>query len=458
MKINNEEMESAVIASLISDSNCQESREALDTISEDDFSTMKNKYLFRVIKRMSEIKIPIDELSLSEKLDEIGKLDSVGGFYYISDLSKKFVSKAMLSIHVKSLRELKIKRDLVSLSKSLNDMVMSKEKNQDIINKMEESLRDISLLTGGTELQHIKEACSGWFDELEKRVQSGGGVTGLRTGFDLLDERLGGIGDESLITVVGRPSHGKTLWTQAISQNVGVNQNKGVMFFSMEMASHELYERFISGVSNANYSKIRTGMIDKETEARISSGVNLIDNSNIYFTADPTQSLGQIRAKARKHKTKHPDLSMIVIDYLGMMELEKSDRHDIAIGKVTRGLKQLAKEIKVPIFLIAQANRNVDKGVRPTMSDIKDSSSIEADSDVVIFVNRPEVADPETELKGVTEIIVAKDRHNGGNGTIYMEKVNGQFVELNNERMGFLQAREDERVNPPKRKKGMQHV
>lgn len=452
MTINNQEMEDAILASLISDSNCQEARETIDSVSEEDFFAIKNKYLFRFIKRMAELSMPIDALSLSEKLDEAGKLDSVGGFFYIQELSRKFVSKAMIPIHAKSLRELKIKRDLSDLSGKLTGMISAKEDNASIISSIEDSLKEISLLTGGSDLLHIRDACGGWLDELQKRVESGGGVTGLRTGFDLLDERLGGIGDESLITIVGRPSHGKTLWTQAVSQNVGVEQNKGVMFFSMEMSATELYERFVSGVSNANHSKIRTGRLDDETNARLDAGVKLVDNSKIYFTADPTQSLGQIRAKARRHKNKHEDLSLIVIDYLGQIELEKADRHDIAIGKVTRGLKQLAKEIKVPIFLICQANRNVDKGTRPSMSDIKDSSSIEADSDVVIFINRPEVGDPETELKGVTEVIVAKDRHNGGNGTVYMEKINGQYIEMTNEQMGFLQNKEEQRTNPKKQK------
>ncbi len=262
---------------------------------------------------------------------------------------------------------------------------------------------------------------------------------------------MGGLGEESLITVVGRPSHGKTLWSQAISKNVGVDQGKGVLFFSMEMSKTELYERFVSGVSNANPNNLRTAMLDDETNGRISIGVDALQKSKIHYTCEPTQSLGQIRAKSRRHKNKNEDLSLIVIDYLGFIELEDAPRHDIAVGRITKGLKQLAKEIKVPIILICQASRNLDKATSPTMSDIKDSSSIEADSDVVIFVNRPEVSDPETELKGVTEIIIAKDRHNNGNGTIYMEKRNGSYTELSNEAMGALKMREDDRSKPKAR-------
>lgn len=455
MKTNNLQIEGALLGGLISDSNCQESRELFDTVSETDFSDLKNKYVFRFVKRMHENRLPIDYLSLAEKLDEAGKLESVGGFPYIQSLTQLFTSKATLGLHAKTLSDLRVKRDLAHISQKLNSMIQEKKPNDEIIADIEDELRQLSTGICGTELSHIKDACGDWLDNMDDRIERGGGLNGLSTGFDELDMRLGGLGDEALITVVGRPSHGKTLWTQAISQNVGVDQKKGVLFFSMEMSATELYERFVSGVSNACPNKLRTATLDDETNGRVEIGVKRLQDSEIYFTDEPTQSLGQIRAKARRHKNKHENLSLIVIDYLGMMELPEASRHDISIGKITKGLKQLAKEIKVPIILIAQASRNLDKATSPTMSDIKDSSSIEADSDVVIFVNRPEVADPETELKGVTEIIIAKDRHNSGNGTVYMEKMNGTFSELNSEAMGLLKNKDEDRMNPKNRERGM---
>lgn len=458
MKTSNTQIECAVLGGLISDINCQESREVLDEVSETDFSELRNRYIFRFIKRMRENDLPVDALSLAEKLDDSDKLDRVGGFLYINGLPAQCASLSTLKLHAKNLSELRVKRELLEVSNQLNTMINDKMPNDSIITAIEEKLKDISLGSCGTDAKHIKDACGDWLDLLDKRVESGGGLNGLSTGFEQLDDRLGGLGDEALISVVGRPSHGKTLWSQALSQNVGVDQNKGVLFFSMEMSDVELYERFVSGVSNACPNKLRTARLDAETNGRISTGVNRLQDSEIYYTSEPTQSLGQIRAKARRHKNKHENLSLIVIDYLGLVELDSAPRHDLAIAKVTRGLKQLAKEIKVPIILICQANRNLDKAASPTMSDIKDSSSIEADSDVVIFVNRPEVADPETELKGVTEIIIAKDRHNNGNGTVYMEKINGRFVELSPESMGAMQMKEDERKNPPKQERGMKYA
>ena len=397
----------------------------------------------------------IDSITLAEKLNEAGKLEHIGGFAYLNGVSSTYSGNHTVMGHAKHLNSLRVRRELISLSEKMNTMIHNKVESDTVISEIEEQLKNISVSNSGREAEHIKLACNDWFDVLEKREKAGGGIAGLSTGFNKLDESIGGIGEESLVTVVGRPSHGKTLWSQAVSQNVGVDQKKGVLFFSMEMSKHEIYERFISGVSNAPAKELRTAKFSPETMGRIEQGVSTLQDSEIYQICEPTQSLGQIRAKARKHKIKHENLSLIVIDYLDFIELEEASRHDIAIGKITRGLKQLAKEIKVPIILICQASRNLDKANRPTMSDIKNSSSIEADSDLVVFVHRQEVADPETELKGVTEIIIAKDRHNGFNGTIYMQKKNGTYSEISDEDMGRMQAAEDHRLTPVKKQKGM---
>lgn len=448
-------MEISVLSSLIKDPNCQTSRELFDVVSENDFNSLENRYIFKFIRRMSEKNMDIDVLTLAEKLNEAGKLDVIGGFDYLNSISSTHSGSHAVMGHAKHLKSLRVRRELISLSEKMNSMIYDKIDSDSVISEVEDALRNISIDNSGREAEHIKLACNDWFDELEKREEAGGGIAGLSTGFDKLDESIGGVGSESLVTVVGRPSHGKTLFTQAISQNVGVDQGKGVLFFSMEMSKHEIYERFISGVSNAPAHELRTAKFSPETMGRIETGIATLQDSNIYQICEPTQSLGQIRSKARKHKIKHDDLSLIVIDYLDFIELEEASRHDIAIGKVTRGLKQLAKEIKVPIMLICQASRNLDKSNRPTMSDIKNSSSIEADSDLVMFVHRQEVADPETYLKGVTEIIIAKDRHNGFNGTIYMEKKNGNYIEMNDNEIANLKHQEEQRNAPQNKKRGM---
>lgn len=440
------EFEQGVIGGLIKDANCQKSREILDTLDPLDFYSRVHGEIFHTIKRMSENRDVIDLNTLEIKL-ESNKID-FGGYIYLAEMVNNFISHYVLASYVKQIKEHKTQRDLLMLSQSINDAILNKRTSCEIVSNIEHEIKSISVNSNGKELKHIKEATGDWLDNLDKRAEAGGGILGLSTGFDQIDERLCGIGDESLVIVAGRPSMGKTLFSQAICQNVGIIQDKNTMFFSMEMSSNELYERFVSGMSNVPADTLRRANFNNEDLGRVHNAVTTIDKSKIYFTDEPTQSLGQIRSKARKHKNKFPDTSLIVIDYLGLMELDKADRHDIAVGKITRGLKQLAKEIKVPIMLICQANRDLDKAKRPAMSNLKDSSSIEADADVIMFVHRQEVIEPETELKGVTEIIIAKDRHNGGNGTVYMKKTNGTFEELSSEQVGMLEHKEELRTNP----------
>lgn len=449
---NNMDAEQRVISCLLMNVNNQTYREILDTVSPDDFYSMQHSKIFAAIRDLNEKGRQTDAITVDDYLGENGESDFCGGFVYLAQVQKSFISYAGAKGAVDILKKAKASRDLISIATSIDEMSNLNQDPRHIISSVEHQLRNISIDDSGRDLQHIKEAGGDWFDRLEERAELGGQIAGLSTGFDQIDERLNGIGKECLVVVAGRPSMGKTLFTQSLAQNVGVTQGKNVLFFSMEMSKVELYERFISGLSNVPADSLKKACFENDELGRIQRAVNELDRSGITFTEEPAQSLAQIRSKSRKHKNKHGDIGMIIIDYLGLMELERAERHDISIGKVTRGLKQLAKELQTPIFLIAQANRDLDKAKRPTMSNLKDSSSIEADADIVMFVHRQEVVEPETELKGLTEIIIAKDRHNDGNGTVFMEKLNGKFSELTYEQAGSMMALEERRKNPPREK------
>ena len=444
---NSPEAEQDVIGALLKDSQKQECRELLDNLSGTDFYSSSHGYIFDCIKNMAEDKKAVSLITVSEQLEKRDQLEYCGGFIYLAEAQKNFISFTALPGSVRIIQELKESRDLLLLGENIKEAVESKMCNSEILSNVGDSLKNISTNLSGRELEHIKESTNGWFDLLERREKAGGGIVGVSTGFEQLDQALGGFDEESLIVVGGAPSMGKTLFTQALSINVGVDQKQNTMFFSMEMSERQLYERFISGLSNVAPSALRLARFTKEQLGRIEAAVSTLDRSKIYQTDEQGLSISQIRSKVRRHKEKHGDLKMIVIDYLGLMKLDKADRHDIAVGNATRGLKELAKEVKTPIVLIAQANRTTS---RPNMRSLKDSSCIEADADVVMFVHRHEILEPETELKGVTELIIAKDRHNDGNGTIYMEKVNGGFRELSVEQAAMMVQREENRLNPPK--------
>jgi replicative DNA helicase len=452
--IYNLEVEQQVLGLLIKDSTHSNSRETLDSLSVTDFYTRSHQGIFKTIKLMTENKKDVSLALVEDAMENIGF--DYGGFIYLAELMKAAISISNMSSYVNVVKKCARLRDLSSVLLNTNELINQKVEATEIIEQLDNEIKNISINSSGKDLRHIRDVEGAFLDELDARAARGGSIAGLSTGIDELDERINGVGDECLVVVAGSPSMGKTLFCQTIATSVGVDQQKNAMFFSMEMSEHSLFERFISGIGNISPDKLKSARLNNEELGRTTGAVRALRSSGLYITDEPKQSVGQIRAKVRRHKIKHPDLSAIFIDYLGLMKLGKADRHDIAIGNITRDLKELAKEMKVPIFLCVQSKRPFTVQSRPNMSSLKDSSCIEADADLIMFVHRQEIVEPETSLKGVTELIIAKDRHNDGNGTVYLEKCNGSFKALSTEAVARLQHEEELRLNPKKesRKKG----
>lgn len=453
---NNLEIERQIIGALLKDSSHTNCRETLDSLSDDDFYSRAHRIIFRTIKVMTENKIHADLITVTNLLEKNGNDNDCGGFIYLAEMNKTTNGPYNLSYYVSIIKECAQLRDLATILNNANSLIEQGITSAEIMEQLDNSLKDASVSSSGAELRHIKDIEGDWLDRLDDRMKLGGAISGLSTGIDELDERINGIGPESLVVVAGAPSMGKTLFCQTLSKSIGIDQKKNVMFFSMEMSEIEVFERFVSGVGNVSAKNLKSARLGPEEFGRVETSLASMRDSGIYVTDQPKQSVGQIRAKVRRHKLKHPDLSAIVIDYLGLMKLGKADRHDIAIGNITRDLKELAKEVQVPIILCAQANR-YKAPARPNMANLKDSSCIEADADLILFVHRQEVLEPETLLKGVTELIVAKDRHSDGNGTVYLEKINGSFVALSLAQVATMQHEEELRLKPEAtyKKKGM---
>lgn len=443
----NTDVEQQILGALIKDSTHTNCRETLDSLSDDDFYHRTHRLIFRTIKLMCENKLPADLVTIENELDKHG--DDYGGFIYIAEMNKNTNGPYNLPSYVSIVKKCSQLRNLSAIINKASEFIDQGVDAGEVIEQLDNDLKDATMSSSGAELAHIRDVEGDWLDRLQTRMDRGGAISGLCTGIDEIDERINGIGDESLVVVAGAPSMGKTLFCQTLAANVGVNQKKNVMFFSMEMSEIELFERFVSGVGNIPAGNLRSARLDTQAFGRTESALTSLRESGIYITDQPKQSVGQVRAKVRRHKAKHPGLSAIFIDYLGLMKLGKADRHDIAIGNITRDLKELAKEVKVPIILCAQANR-YKAPMRPNMSNLKDSSCIEADADLIMFVHRQEVLEPETLLKGVTELIIAKDRHSDGNGTVYLEKINGAFTPLSQTQVAMMQHEEEVRLTPPK--------
>lgn len=450
--IYNLEMEQQVLGLLIKDSSHINSREAIDSLDTTDFYSNSHGFIFKTIKSMLERKSEVNLPLLDTELDSLG-FDG-GGIIYLAEIMRGALGISNMGAYVGVIKKCARSRDLTSLLINTSKMINQNSEVNDVIEHLDNELKNISISSSGKELRHIREVEGDFLDELEARAERGGAIAGLSTGIDEIDQRINGIGDECLVVVAGSPSMGKTLFCQTLATSVAVDQRKNAMFFSMEMSEESVFERFVSGIGNINPANLKSARLDASELGRVDNAVRALRSSGLYLTDEPKQSVGQIRAKVRRHKTRHPELSAIFIDYLGLMKLGKADRHDIAIGNITRDLKELAKEMKVPVFLCVQSKRPQNIKDRPNMASLKDSSCIEADADIVMFVHRQEIIEPETSLKGVTELIIAKDRHNDGNGTVYLEKCNGSFKALSMEAVARLQHEEESRNKPEPKQRG----
>ena len=448
---NNLNAEKAILGALLTDCNNNSCRQALDMMDESAFFLKSNRVIFNVIKSMAENKLTVDPITVTERLRADGNEGISGGYFYISELPRSVTSLALTTVHVNLVNKISTTREIIKTAQQAIEHAENLEPSE-LVEMIESNLKLITSKDTGKEISHISDFGENCLNNLEDKTNSDSHISGLETGILELDERLSGFDLEGLIVLAGRPSMGKTLLAQTILDNVGGIANKNCMFFSMEMSDKQVYERFISKSSGVCPKKIRSGKgLNNEDWGRLTSGMGAVNNSQIYVETDAKLSVGQIRARVRRHVSKKGYVSLIVIDYLGLMSMPKAASLTISIGEITSSLKSLAKEIGTPILLLVQGSRAMDKGGRPVMSDLKDSSSIEADADVVLFVHRQEVLDPETELKGVTELIIAKDRHNDGNGTIYLSKGNGGFSELSVQNVAEMKHREETKNQPAPR-------
>ncbi len=445
---NSVEFERQLIGCILKDPTHIKCREILDSISVEDFSDYERAGIFAALKKMSEAKKNIDPMLVDEYLISIGFQYS--GLIILFEMIKEVFSFANLANYASKLKGESKKRDLIKILNGALIEVNEHRETADIISTINEELKNLEVNSNGRDLIHLQEVEGAWLDRLEEREKNNGAITGLTTGVDVLDERLGGIDEQSLVVIAGLPSMGKTLFAQTMAVHTGIDRKEDVMFFSMEMSDLQLYDRFVSSIGNIHPKKLKSGRLNAEEYGRVDMAVCAIRDGGIHLTDEAKQSVGQIRAKVRRHKVKHPDLKAVYIDYLGLMKLGNAQTHAISIGHVTRDLKELAKEMNVPVILLVQANRGLYGAKKPNMSHLKDSACIEADADLVIFIHREEILDEDTALKGITEIIIAKDRHGDAAGTVYAEKINGAFIGLSSNAVASILHDEEIRLNPKK--------
>jgi replicative DNA helicase len=396
----------------------------------DDFSLDSHRKIYEVILHLSEVGYGVDIITVSEDLRRRKQLDSVGGMPYLYSLSEGLPRKLSIESYVRIVRDKSLMRQLMSVC----DMGMLEAGDQslealEVLNKVESRLMDISEHAVTGSFSGISDIVRESFGSIEKLLEQGKEVTGLRTHYTELDKRTSGLQPSELIIIAARPSMGKTAFAINIAQNSAVRDGKVVAVFSLEMSKESLLRRMLAGEALVNARNLQQGFTTREDKQKLMAGLERLMESKLFVDDTPGITLAEMRAKARRLKQQEGTLDLIVIDYLQLMtgsagaSQKKFENRTQEVSSVSRGLKALAKELKVPVVALSQLSRGSEQRTgdkKPLLSDLRESGSIEQDADVVCFIHREEYYDRENEdLKGKAEIIIAKQR-NGPTGSVHL--------------------------------------
>jgi replicative DNA helicase len=429
------EAEQAVLGGLMLDNNAWE--RVLDQVSDNDFYRHDHRLIFRAIFRLVERNQPFDVVTLSEQLDKEGQLAQAGGLVYLAELARNTPSVANIKAYAQIVRERATLRQLISISNEIADSAYAPEgrSGAEILDDAERKIFEIAEArpkTGGP--VGINDILVKTIDRIDTLFNTNEGLTGISTGFTDLDEKTSGLQPADLIIVAGRPSMGKTTFAMNLVENAVLRTDKVVLVYSLEMPSDSIVMRMLSSLGRIDQTKVRTGKLDDEDWPRLTSAVNLLNERKLFIDDTAGISPSEMRARTRRVAREHGEIALIMVDYLQLMQIPGSsgDSRVNEISEISRSLKALAKEFNCPVVALSQLNRSLEQrpNKRPVNSDLRESGAIEQDADIIMFVYRDEVYHPETEYKGVAEIIIGKQR-NGPIGTVRLAFL-GKYTRFEN--------------------------
>jgi replicative DNA helicase len=409
----------------------------LEIMDETAFYKPAHIHIFNAIISLFEKNEAADSITVVEELRRMGKLDEVGGPLYISDLTMHVTSAANVEYHAKIVLEKSLLRNLISASTEITSRAFNEQDDAlDLLDEAENKIFQISEKRLKKSFIPMKEAVFTTMEMLESIHGKHSGVTGVPSGFTVLDNMTGGFQPSDMIIVAARPSMGKTAFVLSVARNAAVDHGKPIGFFSLEMSSQQLVMRLICAEARVDAHSVRTGRLPEEQWRNLSTRIGKLYNAKIFIDDTPALSILELRAKARRLKAEH-DISMIVIDYLQLMAGPKNAQsREQEISQISRSLKALAKELNIPVVALSQLNRAVEVSAdkRPTLANLRESGAIEQDADVVLFIHRPEkyniMEEGGKSTQGVAEIIIGKQR-NGPTGEVELTFIN-QYARFEN--------------------------
>ena len=434
------EVERAVLGALMIDKN------AFDSISNllraDSFYDPRNQKVFLAILKLSQKNFPVDVLSVTEQLARDGNLEEVGGPCYVTELSSRVASSANIEYHARVIAQKAVARQLIIITSNIEGRAFDETEDiDDLMQEAESRIFELSSQNLTNDYQQINSVLKVANDEIMEAKSNLDDVTGLHTGYEVLDSYTCGWQSTDLNIIAGRPGMGKTTFALCLARFLAEECQIPIAYFSLEMSSVQLVKRLISGISEVEGKKIKNGQYDQAELKRIDQGIGRLWDKPFYLDETPGLSIYELRTKVRMLVKEH-GVKVVFIDYLQLMSASTtrySTRQD-EVSLISRSLKALAKETGITILALSQMNRSVEareglEGKRPRLSDLRESGAIEQDADMVLFVHRPEVYgiiydDNGKDLRGTAEIIIGKNR-NGDTGLFLLtfKKEISAFVE-----------------------------
>ena len=383
----------------------------IDMLRPDFFYKDIHQSIFQAILQLYTAREPIDIVTVSTQLKKNKKLKEVGGTTYLTQLANGVPTSSHVKQYAKTVKDLHTKRSLISLSSELGEMAFDEGKRtEDILDRAESDIFALSQTHIERSFTHIKEALAESFDRLDEIQKHGGGLRGVPTGFVDLDDALSGMQDSNLIILAARPGIGKTAFSLNIAQQAAVLHKKKIGYFSLEMSKEELVDRLLVGQADIDAWRLKTGRLTEDDFTKLSDAMGVLADANIYIDDTPGMSILEVRTKARRLMSEK-GLDLIIVDYLQLMHgsgLYKDNRVQ-EVSEISQGLKNIARELKVPVLSLAQLNRSIENrggSKHPQLSDLRESGSIEQDADVVMFLYREDDDDRES-----VKLSIAKHRN-----------------------------------------------
>jgi replicative DNA helicase len=410
-----------------------------DRISGEDFYRHDHRLIFQAIARLIDLGRPADAITVFEALQTAGQGADAGGVVYLNSLAQNTPSAANIRRYAEIVRERAVLRRLVGVGEEITTSALNPqgrdakqildEAESKVFQIAEQGARDRA---GFVRLEPLLTQVVERIQELFERA-SPTDVTGVPTGFTDLDAKTAGLQPGDLIIIAGRPSMGKTALALNVGQHVAIDLGMPVAVFSMEMGATQLAMRLLGSVGRIDAQRLRTGRLNDQDWPRLTEAIQRMHAAPLYIDETPALNALELRARTRRLAREYKQLGLVVVDYLQLMSASSAgENRATEISEISRSLKALAKELQVPVVALSQLNRTVEQRTdkRPVMSDLRESGAIEQDADVILFIYRDEVYNPDTPDKGIAEVIIGKQR-NGPIGRVNL-RFGGEFTRFDN--------------------------